>query len=127
MQTKSGHERSVPLAGDTLATLQRLDGARTSRADGYVFMGAATRKGWRPHLDREYVNKRFKHFAKEAGLDPRHAFHSLRRTYASWPVQGGTDLFKVQQLLGHADSKMTMKYAFLAPDNLKSAVRDVFG
>ena len=126
-KTKSGHERSVPLAGDALETLRRLDLQRDSRADGYVFEGRATRRGVRPHLDRQYLNKRFKHYASLAGIGPEHTFHSLRRTYASWLVQGGTDLYVVQKLLGHADIKMTMKYAFLAPDNFKAAVGKVFG
>ena len=126
-KTKSGHERSVPLAGDALETLRRLDRQRESRADGYVFGGRATRKGVRPHLDRQYLNKRFKHYADLAGIRPEHTFHSLRRTYASWLVQGGTDLYVVQKLLGHADIKTTMKYAFLAPDNFRAAVGRVFG
>jgi integrase/recombinase XerC len=124
---KSYHERSVPLAGEALDVLQRLESERGTKTDGYVFTGRATRKGTKPHLDRQYVNKRFKHYAEKAELNPDHTFHSLRRTYASWLVQGGTDLYVVQKLLGHADIKTTMKYAFLAPDNLVSAVNTVFG
>ena len=126
-QTRSGHERVVPLAGRTHEALRRMDGERPSRSDGYVFASRATRAGVRPMLDRQYLNKAFKRYAGVAGLDPRHTFHSLRRTYASWLVQGGTDLYRVQKLLGHADIKTTMKYAFLAPDNLAAAVDRVFG
>jgi len=39
----------------------------------------------------------------------------LRDTFASWLVQRGVSLFKVQALLGHADPRMTQKYAKLAP------------
>ena len=124
---KSYHERPIPLAGEALDTLTRLAASRDSAADGYVFAGRATRKGTRAHLDRQYLNKRFKHYAALAGLDTRHTFHSLRRTYASWLVQGGVDLYVVQKLLGHADIKTTMKYAFLAPDNLTAAVEKTFG
>ena len=88
---------------------------------------ARARKGTRAHLDRQYLNKRFKHYAELAKLDPRHTFHSLRRTYASWLVQSGVDIYVVQKLLGHADIKTTMKYAFLAPANFHSAVGRVFG
>jgi integrase len=54
--------------------------------------------------------------------DPRHkvCFHSLRHTYASWAVQCGMDLFKVQKALGHSDSKMTERYSHLAPDGIKA-------
>ena len=124
---KSYHERSVPLAGEALSTLTRLDAERASKGNGYVFPGRATRQGTSPHLDRQYLNKRFKHYGHLVGLSPQQTFHSLRRTYASWLVQAGTDLYVVQKLLGHADIKTTMKYAFLAPDNLVSAVNNVFG
>ena len=126
-KAKSGNERTVPLAGDALAKLQELYDARTSRASGYVFEGAASRAGTAAHLNREYLNGRFKHYAKLAELDERHSFHSLRRTYASWLVQGGTDIYRVRKLLGHADIKTTMKYAFLAPDTFTADVERVFG
>lgn len=126
-KTKSGHERTVPLAGDALAKLQELYSVRTDGSSGYVFGGTASRSGTTAHINREYLNSRFKHYAKLAGLDARHSFHSLRRTYASWLVQGGTDIYRVQKLLGHADIKTTMKYAFLAPDTFTADVERVFG
>jgi hypothetical protein len=36
-------------------------------------------------------------------------------TFASWLVQRGVSLFKVQQLLGHSTPMMIRKYAKLAP------------
>jgi integrase len=49
-------------------------------------------------------------------------FHDLRHTFASRLVQGGVPIKAVQELLGHADIKMTMRYAHLAPHNLRDAV-----
>lgn len=48
--------------------------------------------------------------------------HDMRHTFASWLVQAGTPLFEVQRLLGHSSINLTMRYAHLAPENLKSAV-----
>lgn len=50
-------------------------------------------------------------------------FHSLRHTYASWLVQSGVDLFTVQKLMRHSNSKMTERYSHLGDNHLQAAVR----
>jgi integrase len=47
--------------------------------------------------------------------DGRATCHTFRDTFASWLLQRGVSLFKVQQLLGHSTPTMTQKYATLAP------------
>lgn len=49
-------------------------------------------------------------------------FHTLRHTYASWLAQMGTDLYVVQQLMGHSNFAMTQRYAHLSPETLKKAI-----
>ena len=67
------------------------------------------------------VTKALNTAAKHAGI--RHVFmHVFRHTLASHLVMAGVDLRTVQQLMGHKDIKMTMRYAHLAPDHLKGAV-----
>ena len=41
-------------------------------------------------------------------------FHDLRHTFASWYRINGGDLYELAKLLGHANIKMTERYAKLA-------------
>jgi integrase len=48
--------------------------------------------------------------------------HDLRGTYASVLISHGVDLPTIQQLLGHADYKTTLRYSHLADRAMRSAV-----
>jgi len=40
-------------------------------------------------------------------------FHDLRHTFASWVMMHGGDLYELAKILGHANIKMTERYAKL--------------
>jgi Phage integrase family len=49
-------------------------------------------------------------------------FHTLRHTFASWAIMRGVTLKELQELLGHSSLAMTMRYAHLSPEHLRTAV-----
>jgi integrase len=59
---------------------------------------------------------------KRAGLR-RICWHVLRHTFASHLAMRGVLLKAIQELLGHATIMMTMRYAHLAPEIARDAVR----
>ncbi|MDD3466956.1 MAG: site-specific integrase [Campylobacterales bacterium] len=53
--------------------------------------------------------------------------HTLRHTFASLLAINGTPIFTIQKLLDHKDISDTLRYAKLAPDTGKEAVKNLFG
>src|SRR5437879_5410171 len=45
-------------------------------------------------------------------------FHDLRHTFASWFMMNGGDLYELAKILGHANIKMTERYAKLAKKHI---------
>ena len=120
-RTKSGNERRVPLVGDALRVIQRLQEKRTDDLDGPVL----TYANGRP-LVPSYASKRFKKYVRLARLPEHIRFHSLRHTCASWLVMRGVSLPIVQAILGHSSIQVTERYAHLAPDVVKAAMQEAF-
>ncbi len=118
--TKSGHTRYVDLNATAVATLQTWQADRAAvlsveaMASALVFPAATGQPLNNVQSAWEAVLKAAKVTAFR--------FHDLRHTFASRLVQAGVDLNTVRELLGHADLKMTLRYAHLSPGHRRAAV-----
>ena len=51
-------------------------------------------------------------------LSPALTLHSLRHAFATWRLDMGESMARVQRLMGHADDDTLMRYAHIEPDPL---------
>jgi len=75
------------------------------------------------------VSAHLEQFNKKIKIDDRKnrvVIHTLRHTFASHLAIKGTPIFTIQKLMNHADIKMTMRYAKLAPDSGRDFVEQLF-
>ncbi len=72
----------------------------------------------RHHTHENGLQKALAVAARRAGMQKRVTCHTLRHGYATALVQRGTDLSKVQALLGHANIQTTQIYLHIAPKAL---------
>lgn len=109
-KTKGKKPRTVPLHPKAIAVLE------WTRAQGWKtpFEGI----NYDAFYDAWNVAK------TKAGLGDEEDFvpHALRHTFASRLAVGGTDIYRIKELLGHSSVKVTERYMHLIPQNLDSAL-----
>tara|TARA_R110001592_G_scaffold4251_4_gene23829 strand:- start:85 stop:1359 length:1275 start_codon:yes stop_codon:yes gene_type:complete len=110
---KSGNTRHVPLNATALDTLTKW---KSQRGDSdLVFPSPITGKRF------DNIKKTWVKLVKDADVE-EFRFHDCRHHFASMLVQKEVDLNVVRELLGHASLTMTLRYAYLSPDNTANAV-----
>ncbi len=112
---KSGQTRHVPLNVEAVTVLT------TWRGDPRPALGFVFPSPFAADEPLEDIKKAWLPLMRAAKI-VAFRFHDTRHTFASRLVQAGVDLNTVRELLGHADLKMTLRYAHLAPEHKAAAV-----
>ena len=116
-ETKNGEPLSIPLCNylyDNLISIKNM-GLDPTR----VFPSNLKLESF-----KQKVRRAFKSACKTAGIKD-FRWHDLRHDFASQLVQKGVELYTVQKLLGHKDSRMTQRYAHLSPKNFQDAIHSL--
>ncbi|MEP5728111.1 MAG: tyrosine-type recombinase/integrase [Sulfitobacter sp.] len=110
-ETKGNRPRVLPLEGGREVV------ERQPRVSDYVFTNMAENK-----FATNDVSKQFGAAMVRMEMDD-FKFHDLRHTFASWYVQRGGDLYRLQIILGHKGPTMTQRYAHLRVDDLREVAQ----
>jgi len=106
---KGGKIRYVPMTPELATEIQRFPAVI---GEDRIFPPKLGAKG-----ERQRVEGSFETVLDMAGIrDFR--FHDLRHTFASWFMMNGGDLYELAKILGHANVKMTERYAKLAKKHI---------
>lgn len=111
---KSGKARHVPLNSEAFEAVSRWMRQHPGSPDDLVFPG----KDGKPMTN---IDSSWRSVSAAAKLTD-FRWHDFRHHFASRLVMSGVDLNTVRELLGHADLKMTLRYAHLAPEHKANAV-----
>jgi integrase len=109
---KNYRSRTIPLAPDLAQALIEIPGS----SERFLFHGE---NGQPLHYSTAY--DALQRTRKKAGAS-RLGWHIFRHTFASHLVQRGVPLVIIQQLLGHSDIKMTMRYSHVEAHHLRDAI-----
>jgi integrase len=107
-KTKSGKRREVPMRQAVYEVLSALPGPR----EGRVWPAGDVRTAFENAVEAARLDR----------LQEPFTLHGCRHHFASWFVMRGGSLPALQRLLGHATLAMTMRYAHLAPEHLRTEI-----
>lgn len=114
---KRGRGGEFPLLSNTAKLLKRYLPFRLPTDSQALF---TSRQG---RLSRRQIQRLFKRYLREAGLDDRFTVHSLRHSVATHLLDAGFDPFYVQAHLGHTRLESTQIYAQVTSKQKTQAFR----
>jgi len=117
VQSKGRKDRHVMLPPEVLSLLREWWKARPTRYDAdlpvrerWLFPGPRLGK----HLTTRQLSRLFHKTTTAAGITKPVSVHSLRHSFATHLLEGGTDIRYIQALLGHEKLDTTARYTRVA-------------
>ncbi len=115
-QSKGNKDRIVMLPYSVVEYLA--DYRKLYPSDDWVFPGQYKGEA----LSGRTVQQVMSNAVAKARLEKKATVHTLRHSFATHLLEGGTDIRYIQQLLGHSSIKTTMIYTHITPKAVKNIV-----
>ena len=126
-KTKNRRNRLLPISEDLYYIIKGLQNKTYGASEcniialnNYIFVNS---KGKKYTVD--YISKFFKQFLRAFGFDEDYNFHSTRYTAASLMDKNGRRLNEIQKILGHSDSRVTLRYIKVPTKEMHEAVNSI--
>lgn len=111
---KGGKDRDVMLPEKLISELTKYYRTHKPTPKVYVVEGV----GNRIQYSATSVNALLNTWAKRAGIKKHVSAHMLRHSFATHLLDAGTDMVKIQELMGHNNSKTTQIYAKISTKHI---------
>jgi integrase/recombinase XerD len=123
-QSKSRKDRNVMLSPEMLDLLRQWWKVRPSRYDAGIpaqerWLFASRKTAGKPMTTRQ-LNRLFHEAADAAGIKKAVTVHTLRHSFATHLLDDGTDIRKIQVLLGHEKLETTARYLHVATGTISA-------
>jgi site-specific recombinase XerD len=113
-QGKGGKDRYTLLAQRAIEAVRLYRGAHDT--ERWLFPGPDPER----HLTSRSVQRVVERAAQAAGIEKRVTTHTLRHSFATHLLEGGTNLRIIQELLGHQSARTTQIYTHVATSALEA-------
>jgi len=117
VRSGKGRKDRCTLVSETVISALEEYYSRYEVAD-WLFSGA----GPNTHLAIRTAQHIFEHALKRAKIEKTASLHSLRHSFATHLLEGGTDIRYIQELLGHASLLTTERYTHVARRKVLSII-----
>jgi integrase/recombinase XerD len=119
-QGKGQRDRDIPMTPLVLEVLKQY--WLHAKPSVYLFLSPWSSKESEKPISSKTVWNVVHEAAVRAGITKRIGPHTLRHSFATHHIEGGTDLAVLQALLGHNDLRTTLVYVHLSQRKMRAAV-----